>query len=79
MSSHMNHLVMETIREVMVENQRPLMDLKPETRILAETSLDSLDLAIVVLKMEEKTKKDPFKQGFIFFTTVQELAKLYEG
>lgn len=79
MPSIMNDLVIETIREVMIENQRTLSELKPQTHILAETSLDSLDLAIVVVKLEEKTGKDPFKQGFIFFTTVQELAKLYEG
>lgn len=75
---NMDHLVIETIREVMEENQRPLMDLKPETHILAETSLDSLDLAIVVMKLEEKTGMDPFKKGYVFFSTVQELAKLYE-
>lgn len=75
----MNELVMDTIREVMVENQKAVTELKPETQILAETSLDSLDLAIVVVKMELKTGKDPFKVGFIFFNTVQELAKLYEG
>lgn len=79
MSSSMNDLVMDTIREVMVENQLALTELKPETQILADTSLDSLDLAIVVVKMEIKTGKDPFKQGFIFFTTIQELAKLYEA
>lgn len=78
MSSSMSDLVIDTIREVMVENQRAVTELKPETQILAETSLDSLDLAIVVVKMEIKTGKDPFKQGFIFFTTIQELAKLYE-
>ncbi len=78
MSSSMNDLVIDTIREVMAENQRSVTDLKPETQILAGTSLDSLDLAIVVVKMEIKTGKDPFKQGFIFFSTVQELAKLYE-
>ncbi len=75
---NMNNLVMQTIREVMVENQRAEVDLTPMTRILAETELDSLDLAIVVVKLEEKLGKDPFKKGFVFFTTVEELARLYE-
>ena len=74
----MNELVIDSIREVMLENERVQGELKPETKILAETSLDSLDLAIVVVKMEMKTGKDPFKNGFILFTTVQELAALYE-
>lgn len=74
----MNQLIIETIQEVMIENERPQSSLKPETCILAETSLDSLDLAIVIVKLEEKTGKDPFKQGFIPFSTIQELANLYE-
>ncbi len=78
MPSSMSDIVIDTIREFMLENQRAVTELTPETQILAETSLDSLDLAIVLVKMEIKTGKDPFKQGYIFFSTIQELAKLYE-
>lgn len=74
----MNPLIIESIKEVMAENELPESDLTPETHILAETSLDSLDLAIVIVKMEEKTGKDPFKEGFIPFSTIEELARLYE-
>lgn len=71
-------MIIKTIQEVMEENGRSLSAVLPSTKILAETSLDSLDLAIVIVKLEEKTNKDPFKQGFIPFSTVEELAKLYE-
>lgn len=78
MSSKTLDLVLNTITEILQENCKPLVTLKPETRILSETPLDSLDLAIVVVKLEEKTGKDPFKNGFIPFATIEELAHLYD-
>lgn len=77
--SSMNELVITTIQEVMAENQRLETALTPQTNILADTSLDSLDLAIVIVKLEQKTGKDPFKEGYIYFSTVEELAKMYGG
>ncbi|MBS4169082.1 hypothetical protein [Parachlamydia sp. AcF125] len=77
-SSQTIELVIQTLLEVMQEQQKSPSSLKPDTRILADTSLDSLDLAIAVVKLEEKFGKDPFKNGFIPFSTVEELAKLYD-
>jgi acyl carrier protein len=39
--------------------------------------LDSLDLASVVVELEQATGFDPFKNGFVNFRTAGELAKLY--
>jgi acyl carrier protein len=39
--------------------------------------MDSLDLAVLVRELEEKTGHDPFADGFIEFRTAGELAKLY--
>ncbi len=39
--------------------------------------IDSLDLATVVVELEAATGLDPFKDGFIEFQTVGELARLY--
>lgn len=39
--------------------------------------LDSLDLAVLLTELEARTRKDPFKDGFVNFQTVGELAKLY--
>ena len=42
-----------------------------------ELAIDSLDLATLVVELEERTGKDPFQNGFRAFTTVGELATLY--
>lgn len=78
MSSKTQDLVIQSITEILSERKHSQILLKPETRILSETPLDSLDLAIVVVKLEEKTGKDPFKEGFIPFSTIEELANLYD-
>ena len=70
-------LVMETINEVLVDNGFSAQTLTPDTNILNDTQLDSMGLAVVILKLEEKTGKDPFSEGFITFYTISELAKLY--
>jgi acyl carrier protein len=41
--------------------------------------IDSLDLAVLVTELEQKTGQDPFADGFIHFQTVRELARLYRG
>ena len=78
MSADNLNLVMEVIKEVMVEEDIELCTLSSDVNILADTGLDSLGLASVVVKLEEKTGKDPFADGFVNFSTVGELAQLYE-
>ncbi len=39
--------------------------------------IDSLDLATIVVELDIVTGRDPFKDGFIEFRTVGELAALY--
>lgn len=70
-------LVATTINAVLVEQGHPPAQLEPITNILHDTSLDSMGLAIVVLRLEEQTGKDPFMNGFVNFHTVGELAALY--
>jgi len=77
-TTDMTATVIECIEEVIKQNDLEESTLKPETIILAETSLDSLALAEVIVYMEAKTQKDPFADGFINFQTVEELAHLYE-
>lgn len=40
--------------------------------------IDSLELALLVTELEEKTGKDPFADGFREFRTIGELVALYE-
>ncbi len=72
-------MVKEVILEVMAENGLNPVPLEGETHILRDTGLDSLGLAIVVVKLEEKTNKDPFEAGFVTFNTIDELAALYDA
>ncbi|MBX2811523.1 MAG: hypothetical protein KTR25_06930 [Myxococcales bacterium] len=39
--------------------------------------IDSLDLASLVTDLEQLTKNDPFRAGFVNFRTAGELARLY--
>ena len=39
--------------------------------------IDSLDLATLVVELEQVTGRDPFHAGFIDFHTVGELSRLY--
>ncbi|MBA3722583.1 MAG: acyl carrier protein [Parachlamydiaceae bacterium] len=72
------NLTIDCIEIVAKQNHRKEIALKQDTDILNETNLDSLDLAQVVIMLEEKTGKDPFAKGFINFRTIQDLAALYE-
>ena len=40
--------------------------------------IDSLDLATLLVILERRTGRDPFRAGFRQFTTLGELAALYE-
>ena len=52
--------------------------IQPNTELLGgELPIDSLDLASLVRDLEDLTGRDPFRDGFINFRTVGELAKLY--
>lgn len=71
-------IVVTTIREVLMENGQEASALLPTTKILEESGLDSLGLADVVVRLEDRLHKDPFRGGFVNFQTIEELARLYE-
>jgi acyl carrier protein len=53
--------------------------IRPETALLGGgLPIDSLDLAALVVELEQATGRDPFKAGFVDFRTVGELARLYQ-
>jgi len=49
----------------------------PDSRLLDDLPIDSLDLATLIVTLEEQTGREPFKAGFRMFTTVGELAALF--
>lgn len=76
---NMTELVINTIRQVLNDRDKPSdVALNATTNILADTGLDSLGLAEVVVHLEMQTDKFPFADGFVNFQTIGELAVLYE-
>jgi len=50
------------------------------TRFLGgDVDMDSLDLATLIIELEEVSSKSPFRKGFREFSTVGELASLFEN
>jgi acyl carrier protein len=76
-------------REILDHIQRILVDLatakgarigtiNESTRLLGgDLPIDSLDLAALVVELEEITGRNPFQAGFVDFRTVGELCRLY--
>lgn len=70
--------VVQVIHRVITERGRVMPELTGETVLLGgEVPIDSLDLAVIVVELEASFGKDPFKEGFIEFRTVDELVALY--
>ena len=76
----------DAVIDIIVRETRALLQAKGETasEIGAQTrfldgdlALDSLDLAVLIVELEEITGHDPFRDGFHEFATVGELAALY--
>ncbi len=56
----------------------PRVELNEDVPVLDGTlPIDSLDLAQIVIELQSATGKDPFRDGFIQFRTVGELARLF--
>ena len=71
-------LVGEVLNKIIKEKGESPCEIQEETLVLGDSlPIDSLDLAAVVIELEEATSFDPFKNGFINFRTVGELAQLY--
>jgi len=78
MNEDMSSIVARAIEEVMVENRKPKVAFDGNSRILSDLGLDSLNLALLIVKLEERTGRDPFRDGFQNFQTVGELVTLYQ-
>jgi acyl carrier protein len=55
----------------------PAEAIGPDRALLGDVGLDSLDLAGIVVELQELTGADPFEAGFVEFRTVRELAALF--
>jgi acyl carrier protein len=71
-------LIVEETARILREKGAPVPALGPDVAFLGGSmEFDSLDLATLIVALEERTGTDPFRTGFKDFTTVGELASLY--
>lgn len=69
--------IAQTIRTILLERGDPIPELTPETRI-SSSGLDSLDVAALVVRLEEQLGLDPFKKVLDRYPqTLGEMADLY--
>lgn len=72
-------LIIRTLEGMIRKRKLQTSSLAPDTPLAAELGLESLDLAELVVRMEEITGKDPFREGtFTQILTISDLAALYD-
>ena len=77
--SELIHQITEILGRIAGNKGATLPSVDATTQLLGGgLPLDSLDLALLVVEMEEATGFDPFASGFVNFRTVGELAQLYQ-
>jgi acyl carrier protein len=70
--------VISTLQQLAQDKGEKAPDLSENSSLIdGGIGIDSLDLAVVIVRLQEKTGKDPFSQGFVGFSTVRELVNLY--
>jgi len=70
--------ISEILNQIIQEKGYEQRDIHEETKLLGgDIPIDSLDLATIVVELQRFTRKDPFRDGFVNFRTVGELANLY--
>lgn len=73
-------LICRRLNDITVAKESPHINIGRETVILdGSMPIDSLDLAAIVVELENVTGHDPFRDGFVNFRTVGQLASLYSG
>ena len=71
-------LIQQELTQVLVEKGAVAPVIAHDTPLLnGPLDIDSLDLATLVVTLEEKTGLTPFANGFVLFHTAGELAKLF--
>jgi acyl carrier protein len=81
MSSREEHVlthISSVLKRIISSKGGDLPPIATDTVLLGrDLNIDSLDLAMLVRELEETLGFDPFRDGFIEFRTVGELAQLY--
>jgi len=78
MTDSMLALIAEELGRIAADKGEVLPALTADSVFLgADLPIDSLDLATLLVVLEQRTGQDPFRAGFRHFTTLGELAALY--
>lgn len=71
-------LVRDELIQILNEKGAEVLSIEADTPLLnGPLDIDSLDLATLVVALEEKTGRQPFRDGFVLFHTAGELAALF--
>lgn len=71
-------LIRSELTQILTDKGAEVVAVEAETVLLnGPLDIDSLDLATLVVVLEEKTGKQPFRNGFVLFHTAGELAALF--
>jgi acyl carrier protein len=73
----LGHAVVEVVQRIWADTGRPVRDISPSDTFTGTLQLDSLDLAVLVVGLEQKLGIDPFRAGARPVQTVGELVELY--
>jgi len=73
-------LIREELTQILSDKGAATGEIAADTPLLnGPLDIDSLDLATLVVALEEKTGLTPFADGFVLFHTAGELAALFGG
>lgn len=73
-------LVIRVLSQVIADKGQEVPPMTEGTVVLGgDLPVDSLDLAVSIVQLQNQTGRDPFREGFINFRTVGELAALYDA
>lgn len=75
---HIREAVERSIHRILQESGRPTQPLSDDDALMAGIGLDSLDLAVLVVSLEEELGVDPFRDGRGAVRTVGELTAVYD-
>ncbi|ESQ81166.1 hypothetical protein [Asticcacaulis sp. YBE204] len=71
-------LVRTELTQILTDKSASVVEITPDTVLLnGPLDIDSLDLATLVVTLEEVTGLQPFREGFVLFHTAGELGALF--
>lgn len=80
MKTEAGELILSELRRIRLSKGLDEISISPDSMLLGdELGIDSLDLAMLIVFLEETTNVRPFECGFTMFKTVGELTKLFNG